>query len=145
MFKLKVERIECNDLKNVELFNDKNDVFVTLDWRGTKFKTIVNGEAGSATVFKENDITIVPTSDTNYKSKLNPGPDLLKVQVWDENKYRPHVLIGEAEINISQLSESEVEIFRSDLKDPKKKNANTSRGEVVLHLLFESKGKFPYK
>ena len=43
---LRIQCIECTDLKNVESFGGKNDVYVILTWSGSKFKSDVKHEAG---------------------------------------------------------------------------------------------------
>ena len=165
-YRLVVKKIECKNLKNVQKrcfnFLDKNEVFVTLDWSGSKFKTVVKHKAGSGAVYEENEIIIV-SSNNKYKPE-----DKLNVQVWDSNRFHKHMLIAWAEVDIfKSLSESpyEVNVKESILTFPgsekscvkkficcccaSKESTNgnvepTDSGNVTLHLLFEeqTRGKF---
>lgn len=93
--KLFVKRIECNNLKCFEMFQilgDKSDVYVTLEWCGSKAETAVHFEAGNNPVFAD-ELVLAPVNVTDNK---------LIVKVFDKNNLRPDVLIGETEVMLSE-------------------------------------------
>ena len=127
MYKLLTKKIECH----CGHLLGKSDVFVILEWSGSKYKSNVKTEiASTIAIFEEKGMTLVPDNlPDNY---------ILKVQVWETPKFRPHVMIGETEIDIVSLSESPSieKSFTSDLKDSKKINIGA---KVIINLVMEPK------
>ena len=120
--KLLIKRIEFSDLKNVETFGGKNDVYGTLEWCGKQFKTFTRDEAGNKAIFEEPDMIITPDVVTNYNLKIN---------VWDANSVRSDVLIGEAEILMSEIINQDKE-YTSDTCDKMKKKTGSVKLTICL-------------
>lgn len=119
-----MKRVECNNLQCFELlqsFGDKSDVYVTFEWCGTKAETTVQFEAGNNPVF-EDELVLVPNNVTDNK---------LIVKVFDKNKMRADVLIGQAEIMMSYSEEPVV----AELFNPK---TNKNTGNLTLQLFLVS-------
>ena len=134
MYKLLIKKLECVDLKNLEIFLDKNDVFATLQWSGATYKTDVKREAGKTAIFENEDMVLNLEKELSGDTSINA---MLNVQVWNHNKLRPHDLIGETEIDISSILESPniEKTFSIDLLSKKQ----ACCGKVVLQLLIETK------
>lgn len=133
---VRITKIECMDLKNVE-FLGKNDVYVKLQLDGEYQQTATAEDAGSNASFTDLDLsfTVSPAS-------LLPEKEIL-MQVFDENKLRAHVLIGEATVSLQSLSSSATPtsqnptILTLNIFDSTRKKQT---GVVHIHITKEQPG-----
>lgn len=92
---IQIRQITCSSLKNVELMG-KNDVFVEIEYLGETIKTITHENCGSEVDMKHLDMK------WNVSEKdliLNQ----MRIDVYDANTLRNHVLIGSMDISLRSI------------------------------------------
>ena len=98
---LRVRRVGTANLQNVELFG-QNDPFVVLSfgdlWSG-QTSTVQDGGASAEWEFRDDEQASMQF-DICRQDILD---NILKVSVSDENKFRSHVVIGEATVDLTEL------------------------------------------
>jgi Ca2+-dependent lipid-binding protein/Ca2+-binding EF-hand superfamily protein len=119
---LKIKRINCSKLSNVEMLMGKNDNYVALTFGSEKKVTEVKEESGESALFDFLDFQFNVDADMLQLENVS-------VQVWDKNNLRSDVLIGAGEFNLFSLAQFPVgteKEFSLDVHDPK--------GKVVGHV-----------
>lgn len=128
---LTIKKIECTDLHNVELLG-KNDVYCLIDWSGViHYKSRTQPNAGANAVYEDDNMLMTPP-----KIRVNELTSVLRVSVYDYNDFRPDVLIGKANIDISSIQINTFEKFKFELFNLKGKKT----GAVTLELKVENRG-----
>jgi Ca2+-dependent lipid-binding protein len=94
---VKVQKIICGDLKNVEMMG-KNDPFVILKFGESPLiqKTSTKQDAGSAASWDDLDFDIEAT-------KVELIDKLLNIEVYDENSLMSNTLIGSRQVSLTEL------------------------------------------
>eukprot|EP01041_Mallomonas_annulata_P002013 gene2013-3912_t len=106
---LRIKRITCTDLKNVELIRgSENDPYVTLSI-GSKFlhHTTVQRNGGSNVQWEidpDDSSWIMNVTDEDLEK------DVIEVVVKDHNDLRSHVLIGQGSLPLSLLASTKGEV-----------------------------------
>lgn len=123
---LLINKILCTNLKKVELFGSKNDVYLTFSWRDAFDKTERIDNAGDRAMFHDPLIRLRPNVNEDINNKLY-------IKVYDYNTATSDQIIGEAEIEINKTLPGSTWTETVQLKD---KHGRPS-GDVKLKLKLQ--------
>ena len=129
-YDFQVDRIECSDLKNVELMGE-NDPYVIVTYRGEQQTTEALDGAGESAVWDDLNY-VFPTSNQLIDSES------LDLQVFDQNDMRADTYIGSASFSLASCETMLGRTMELDavIYDKKKKKV----GKVVIFCVLDMKG-----